>query len=185
MELQRSSEYLPGYASIPIGLDAPLMPLAFAGLQGFRVPGPWNSQSFSRFPLMNFRSPSENSQVPSGRLSACDYSLAPATAPSLEFAPLQRFPTWSSGMIGRPCLARPPASSGFLNLLTPSSAPRLPALFHAGSAHGVRPTKLSSSRAACAPSPVPLPSCRSRRSRTSPAVGHVASTEVPRHNPLP
>jgi hypothetical protein len=51
-------------------------------------------------------------------------------------------------MIGRVCLARPPTSPGFLNLLTLSSAPSLPALFHAGCAHGVRPSELCSSRAA-------------------------------------
>jgi hypothetical protein len=34
MELRGSSEYIPDYASIRIGLDASLMPLAFAGLQG-------------------------------------------------------------------------------------------------------------------------------------------------------
>jgi hypothetical protein len=34
---------------------------------------------------------------------------------------------------------QPPASSGFLNLLTLSSAPNLPALFHAGTALGVTP----------------------------------------------
>jgi len=34
---------------------------------------------------------------------------------------------------------RPPASSGFLNLLTLSSAPSLPALFHAGTTLGVVP----------------------------------------------
>jgi hypothetical protein len=44
--------------------------------------------------------------------------------------------------------------------LTLSSTPRLPALFHAGSAPGVRPSELSSSRAAWSPSPVLVPSCR-------------------------
>jgi hypothetical protein len=85
----------------------------------------------------------------------------PAPAPPLEFSPLQRIPAWSSGLSDRVCLTRPPAPPGFLNLLTPSSAPRLPALFHAGSAHGVRPSKPSSSCAAWAPSPVLVPSCRS------------------------
>jgi len=40
-------------------------------------------------------------------------------------------------MIGRACISRPPAPSGDHNLLAPSSAPSLPALFHAGSALGV------------------------------------------------
>ena len=63
-------------------------------------------------------------------------------------------------MSGRVCLARPPAPTGFLNLLALSSAPSLPALFHAGSAHGVPPSRaflLSCSRT---PSPAPLPSWR-------------------------
>jgi hypothetical protein len=49
---------------------------------------------------MSFRSPTENSQTSSDRLCTGDYSLVPATVPSLEFLPLQRIPTWSSGMIG-------------------------------------------------------------------------------------
>jgi len=40
------------------------------------------------------------------------------------------------------------APAGFLNLLAPSSAPSLPALFHAGSALGVCPSEPRSSRAA-------------------------------------
>jgi hypothetical protein len=72
----------------------------------------------------------------------------PSAAPPLRFRPLQRFPARSSGMNGRTYLARPPAPSGFRNLLAPSSAPSLPALFHAGSAPGVNPPELSSSRAA-------------------------------------
>jgi len=102
MELRGSSEYLPDFASIRIGLDASLMPLAFAGLQGLH---------FVRFrekpkpipePLVNFRSPTENSQASSDRLCTGDYSLVPATVPSLEFLPLQRFPTCGSGFRGRP-----------------------------------------------------------------------------------
>jgi hypothetical protein len=46
------------------------------------------------------------------------------------------------------CLTWPPAPPGFLNLMAPSSAPSLLAIFHARSAHGVRPTELYSSRAA-------------------------------------
>jgi hypothetical protein len=46
------------------------------------------------------------------------------------------------------CLAWSPAPPGFLNLMTHSSAPSLLALFHARSAHGVRPTEHFSSRAA-------------------------------------
>jgi hypothetical protein len=68
--------------------------------------------------------------------------------PPLGFRPLQRFPG-----VGQPPNAKVPrpwlvASSGFRNLLTPCSAPRLPALFHAGPAPGVRPPEPCSSRTA-------------------------------------
>jgi hypothetical protein len=49
---------------------------------------------------VSFRSPTENSQTSSDRLCTCDYSPVPATVPSLEFLPLQRLPTWGSGLIG-------------------------------------------------------------------------------------
>jgi len=45
-------------------------------------------------------------------------------------------------------ITRPPAPSGFLNLLTLSSAPSLPALFHADPLLGLNPPELYSSRAA-------------------------------------
>jgi hypothetical protein len=41
--------------------------------------------------------------------------------------------------------------SGFLTLTTPCSPPGLPSLFHLGSAHGVHPSRLSSSHAAVRP----------------------------------
>jgi len=70
----------------------------------------------------------------------------PSAVPPLRFSPLQRLPARGSGnLVG---LSTPDrlASSGFLNLLTPLSAPGLPALFHAGSARGVRPSELCSFR---------------------------------------
>jgi hypothetical protein len=73
-------------------------------------------------------------RVPEGMLSR--------TGASLEVScPYSVFPARGSGMSDRPCLSRSPAPSGFLNLLTLSSAPSLPALFHAGPAHGVHPTE--------------------------------------------
>jgi hypothetical protein len=71
------------------------------------------------------------------------------TAPLMRFLPLQRVPHSRQRLFeGRASHARPPAPSGFLNLLTLQSAPSLPALFHAGSAPGVRPSEPCSSRAA-------------------------------------
>jgi hypothetical protein len=81
-----------------------------------------------------------------------------SAAPPMRFLPLQRLPAQSSGIDGRGCLARPPAPPGFLNLLAPSSAPCLLALFHARSAHGVRPSELCSSRTAVRRCPASFPS---------------------------
>jgi len=59
-------------------------------------------------------------------------------APPLRFPPLQRLPRPEQRHeLAGPCISRPPAPSGSRNLLAPSSAPSLPALFHAGSALGV------------------------------------------------
>jgi hypothetical protein len=71
------------------------------------------------------------------------------TTPLMRFLPLQRFPHPGQRLFeGRAFHTRPPAPSGFLNLLTPRSVPSLLALFRARSAHGVRPSELCSSRAA-------------------------------------
>jgi len=51
--------------------------------------------------------------------------------------PFSVFPAQGSGIAGRAFLTQPPAPSGSRNLLALSSAPSLPALFHAGSALGV------------------------------------------------
>jgi hypothetical protein len=69
--------------------------------------------------------------------SGAQSSCALFAAPPLRFFPLQRLPAQGSGMKWPGLQTQPPAPSGFLNLLAPSSAPSLPALFHAGSALGV------------------------------------------------
>jgi len=53
-----------------------------------------------------------------------------------------------------------PTSSGFLDLLTSSSAPDLLALFHARSTPGVSPFRALFLPCSRTPSPAPLPSCR-------------------------
>jgi hypothetical protein len=80
--------------------------------------------------------------------ASCRQSRSAETTPPLRFLPLKRFPAWSSGILPELSTARAPAPTGFLNLLTRSSAPYLPALFRAGSARGVSPSELSSSCAA-------------------------------------
>jgi hypothetical protein len=76
-------------------------------------------------------------------------SLPKPSAPPVRFSPLQRLSIRGSGtkVAEHPRLDRPPPT-GFLNLLASSSAPNLPALFHAGSALGVHPSELCSFRAA-------------------------------------
>lgn len=80
-------------------------------------------------------------------------SLYPRRSGSQRPAPSSRFhaPTAlaspGSGIVGGLPTARQPAPSGFLNLLAPSSARSVPALFHASCAHGVHPSELCSSRA--------------------------------------
>jgi len=64
-------------------------------------------------------------------------TLRQLAAPPLRFRPPSAFPHPEQRPVGRACISRPPAPSGSHNLLAPSSAPSLPALFHAGSALGV------------------------------------------------
>jgi hypothetical protein len=77
-------------------------------------------------------------------------SLAPSVFPHME----QRLFPGSDLPAG--ALAPP----GFLNLLTLSSAPCLPALLHAGSTLGVSPSRALLLRCSRTLSPTPLPSCR-------------------------
>jgi len=109
----------------------------------FQAPGKqWN---YPRDPLLGFGSSAEVAQAPSrciesrvslrldapcSRTSFCSASLE-VWSPSASSRTEQRLK-----MVG-PSMPNPPAPSGFLNLLAPSSAPSLPALFHAGSALGV------------------------------------------------
>jgi hypothetical protein len=104
--------------------------------------------------------------------------LAPrmTAAPPMRFAPLQRLPARGGGLEDRACLTRSPAPSGFLNLVALRSAPCLPALFHAGSAHGVAPSRallLSRGRTL---SPAPVPSWR---------LDETVESASPAHRPLP
>jgi hypothetical protein len=130
-----------------IGLGAPLMPFATrAGLQGhhdLRHRSRCRLQSSSLGLSRSFRVPPRVERPPD-----CPEQVRTA-APPVRFLPLQRFPVESSGSscLGVPRTRRH-ASSGFLNLLTPSSASDLPALFQTGSALGVLPSEPSSSRAA-------------------------------------
>jgi hypothetical protein len=81
-------------------------------------------------------------------------------APPMRFAPLQRLPARGSGFIDAACLTASPAPSGFPNLSTLCSAPCLPALFRAGSAPGVAPSRALLLPRDRTPSPAPVPSCR-------------------------
>jgi len=119
------------------------------GLQGFYAPHPFReSMKVPKDPLMGFtflfRGRPNTKPLPwtfwfSKKSDVGSHKTRrQLAAPPLRFLPLQRLPrTEQRRKIGRACISRPPAPSGFLNLLTPSSAPSLPALFHAGSALGI------------------------------------------------
>jgi hypothetical protein len=102
------------------------------------------------------RPSSEAAQAPSRCLESPVFQRSdvwsyqtPTSSSSLEvFTPSAFPPLGAAASIDRACVSRSPAPPGFLNLMTLSSAPSLPALFHAGSALGVHPPKLSSSCAA-------------------------------------
>lgn len=77
----------------------------------------------------------------------------------MGFDPLRRM-RQSGAHYSRACLTRYVALSGFLNLLALYFSRRLPALFHAGNAHGVLPSRAFPPRQAGTSSRGPLPSCR-------------------------
>jgi hypothetical protein len=182
MELQCPSEYSSSHASIRIGLDAPLMSLAFAGLQGLRAPGPWNSQGRSRFPLMSFRSPSENSQASSGRNLAarllartnCGSSLGVPSPTAYPHAEQRRSE-------GRVCLARPACASRFSQPLDAFIRPTSAGLVSCQIRSWGSPSRallLSHSLARRLRRSCPL--AVRTRSRTPPRASSVASAETPR-----
>jgi len=93
--------------------------------------------------VLSFR----DTQASSSRTST---RQAERAAPPLRFRPLQRIPARNKGWLDCPGMPLPErlAPPGFLNLLTPCSAPCLLAIFQTRSAHGVSPSELCSSRAA-------------------------------------
>jgi hypothetical protein len=153
--------FFPELASTLIGWMLPSCPRPKLGYRVFTGPGSRaHSERKPGNPLMGLCSPTESSKLERPPASSAPERVWTRAAPPMRFLPLQRLPARGSGIVGRVCLARPPAPPGFLNLLALRSAPSLPALFHAGSAHGVAPFRallLSCSRT---PFPAPLPSCR-------------------------
>jgi hypothetical protein len=77
----------------------------------------------------------------------------------MGFDPLRRL-RQSGAHLPRACLTRYVALTGFLSLLALYFSRRLPALFHAGNALGVPPSRAFPPRQAGTPSRGPLPSCR-------------------------
>jgi hypothetical protein len=126
-------------------------------------------------PLLSFRSTpetrprTERPPSPGTRPGTYDGSSLEVSSPS-AFSRLR-----AAAYCGRVCLTQPPAPPGFLNLLTHSSALGLPALFHAGPAHGVAPFRALLPSGSRTPSPAPMPSCRCSRARAVPACGHMPS----------
>jgi hypothetical protein len=144
----------------------------------FAARGPRHLRTGIEAPLSGLHSLSKTkpgTELPTG----APQSEATTSAPSSRFAPLQRFHSPGSGIVGGLPTARQPASPGFLNLMTLSSARSIPALFHASHAHGVHPTELCSSRCRRQPSPVPLPSCH-RKPPAGPRDLGRQSSQLPR-----
>jgi hypothetical protein len=79
------------------------------------------------------------------------------------FRPFSVSPHTAAALLTEAAIPRPRAPSGFLDLPARSSAACLPALFHAGSAHGVLPFRAFLLSRGRTPSPAPLPSCRWRQ----------------------
>jgi hypothetical protein len=170
-----------GSASVDIGFDAPSLSFARAGLdyEVFAARGPHRLHVAGvEAPLSGLHSLSKTepgTELPQTAPPERDRT----TAPSSRFLPLQRFHSPGSGIVGGLPTARQPASPGFLNLMTLSSARSIPALFHASHAHGVYPTELCSSRRRRHPSPVPLPSCHRNRHLKPRDLGR-QSSQLPR-----
>jgi len=115
-------------------------------LQGFHTPGPRENLMFFagsshglRFLFRGHPSTEplhRRTRFPEQSRRTTEAERRSAT-PSLRSRSLQRLPARGSGMSGRAYQTRPPAPPGVHNLLALSSAPSLPALFHAGSALGI------------------------------------------------
>jgi hypothetical protein len=136
---------------------------------------------------MGSRSPSESYRASSGRPDHTAFDRATTNGSSLEVCSPTAYPLAKQRLsFARGCRPRAPASSGFLDLVTPSSAPRLLALFHARSAHGVCPSELCSSRAAVRRLRRLLPSCRWPPCSRAPAgTQAVARAETQAPTPTP
>jgi hypothetical protein len=169
MELQHPSEFFSELASTRIGWMLPSCPRPKLGYRVFTGPGSRaHSERKPGNPLMGLCSPTESSKLERPPASSAPERVCTRAAPPMRFLPLQRLPARGSGIVGRVSLARPPAPPGFLNLLVLRSAPSLPALFHAGSAHGVAPFRALLLPCSRTPFPAPLPSCRWTSPPTSP-----------------
>jgi hypothetical protein len=160
----------------------PSCPLACAGLQGVhRIRRPRATYAILGHPLVGLRAPSETSsfQRPVDHRLPRGQTVQPNRLPSLRFSAPTASPRPRQQHDGLVCLARPLASSGFLNLSTPSSAASLPALFHAGSAHGVVPFRALLLPCSRSPSLAPFPSCRCANLRSEPSARHRAPKRLP------
>lgn len=138
-----------GLLAPTLGFGAPFMSSSRVGLDSkvFAARGPLNLRTGSEAPLMGLHSLSKTkpgTELPIGAPPKRGHT----TSAFLEVSAPSALPSPGSGVVGGPS-HRPDslASSGFLNLLTLSSARSIPALFHASYAHGVHPSELCSSRA--------------------------------------
>jgi len=113
------------------------------------APDPEKLKSYSRYPLVSLRPPSESSRCRAATTAPRDRNrTSPKRLLPWGLLPLQRVPAPGSGFVG---LGLPSPNRLRLQVFSTSwrlhPPERLPALFRAGSAHGVRPSKLCSSHA--------------------------------------
>jgi len=172
----------PNRASTPMGWVLPSCPSSRQdGLQGLHaIRCRRHSKENRRRPLMGFCSPAESSELRAAASLPRPLGREPrTTAPPMRFLTPTASPrTWQQ-LGGRVCLARPLASSGFLDLSTPSSASCLPAIFQAGSAPGVEPFRAFLLPCSRTPFPAPAPLVALNRSEDRPRLQGLAPHESP------
>ena len=152
----------PQLTSAGIGSTRPSCPLTrWVGLQGFHLPRvpTWSKSSVSAILSWACALLQSASSLEPPRRHHTLSGPVRRYGSSHEVCSPSAFPRSQQQHDGRVCLTRPLASSGFLDLSTLFiSAASLPALFHAGSAHGVAPFRALFPPRGRTPFPAPIPS---------------------------
>lgn len=173
--LQRYSRGTLAPISVRCSLSSPAAP-CFGSGRGLRVPSSAVSQACPAVPLLSFGPPTEVYRVSSGQPSVAR-SEQTDQHPPLRFGAPTAFPRMEQRHRDRTCLIRSPASSGFLNLVTPSIRP-----MPAGPISDRIRSWGSPSRALFLP---PQPCAVSSAAPLMPSDRHHRPRRVPRHSVAP